>query len=184
MQLPEVRPWWTLIIPRRLGNWMALQTQRSGLNLLFLSLLASVLVTCNDSEPVTTGAANANATNVNATGDRWYSEAQAAAGGQVFAQNCAACHGELAQGLTSDWKQRLDDGSLPPPPLNGSAHAWHHPQSLLLQVINTGGAEFGGKMPAFADVLDQSEKLAAIAFFQDFWSDDIYGQWIQMGGTE
>jgi mono/diheme cytochrome c family protein len=158
---------------------MAWQTRRAGINLLFLLLLAPVLVACNESEPEPMGAANANA-----TGGRWYSEAQATAGSRVFAQNCAECHGELAQGLTSDWQQRLDDGSFPPPPLNGSAHAWHHPQSLLLQVINTGGAAFGGKMPAFADVLDQSEKLAAIAYFQDFWSDEIYGQWIQMGGTE
>jgi mono/diheme cytochrome c family protein len=164
---------------------MGRQTQRPSFNLLMLFFLAAVLVACNESEPEPIGAVDvAVDVDVNATGVRWYSEAQVAAGSRVFAQNCAACHGELAQGLTSDWKQRLDDGSLPPPPLNGSAHAWHHPRSLLLQVINTGGAAFGGNMPAFAGVLDQSEKLAAIAYFQDFWSDENYGQWIQMGGTE
>ena len=93
------------------------------------------------------------------------------------------CHGENAEGLVSDWRQRLDDGSLPPPPLNGTAHAWHHPNAVLLQVINNGGAAFGGKMPAFAEVLDESEKLAAIAYFQNFWSDKIYAQWTQIGGS-
>ncbi|MEX2468945.1 MAG: cytochrome c [Pseudohongiellaceae bacterium] len=115
---------------------------------------------------------------------RWYSAAQMEQGAQVFAQNCAVCHGERAQGLSDDWRQRLDDGSLPPPPLNGSAHAWHHPLPVLLQVINQGGAEFGGKMPGFAELLSEQERLAAIAYFQSFWSEEIYAQWQQMGGTD
>ena len=114
---------------------------------------------------------------------RWYRESQVTAGAQVYSLNCAQCHGEQAQGMVSDWRQRLDDGSLPPPPLNGSAHTWHHPQSVLLQVINSGGADFGGNMPPFATELDETEKLAVIAYFQSFWSDEIYDQWTQMGGV-
>lgn len=114
---------------------------------------------------------------------RWYTAAQVTLGADVFAQNCAECHGESAQGLVADWRQTLADGSFPPPPLNGTAHAWHHPRSVLLQVIDNGGSEFGGKMPGFATVLDDDEKLAVIAFFQDFWNDEIYAQWMQMGGT-
>jgi len=101
----------------------------------------------------------------------------------VFADNCAQCHGDYAEGLVSDWRARLDDGSFPPPPLNGSAHAWHHPNSVLLQVINTGGAAFGGNMPAFENVLNQAYKLAAIAYFQSYWNDEIYAQWQKMGGS-
>lgn len=115
---------------------------------------------------------------------RWYSEQQLASGRSVFVENCASCHGEKAQGLADDWRQRLADGSFPPPPLNGSAHAWHHPLSVLLQVINEGGEALGGKMPAFAQVLSDAEKLDAIAYFQSFWSDEIYNQWGQMGGVE
>ena len=114
---------------------------------------------------------------------RWYSDEQQALGSEVFTQNCAVCHGAQAQGTVEDWRARLDDGSFPPPPLNGSAHAWHHPQEILLQVVNYGGESLGGKMPAFIDVLDDAEKLAAIAYFQSFWTDDIYQQWMQMGGT-
>lgn len=114
---------------------------------------------------------------------RWYEESQAVLGAQVFSENCAVCHGVEAEGLYEDWKQRLDDGSFPPPPLNGSAHAWHHPLSVLLQVIDYGGEGLGGNMPAFIDQLEQSEKLAAIAYFQSFWSDEIYANWQQMGGT-
>ena len=118
------------------------------------------------------------------TPTRWYNNEQVLVGAQVFAENCAVCHGDNAEGRVSDWRQRLEDGSLPPPPLNGSAHAWHHPNSVLLQVINNGGTPFGGTMPAFVDVLGKPDKLAVIAYFQNFWSDEIYAQWIQMGGPD
>ena len=117
-----------------------------------------------------------------ATG-RWYAAELAAAGSPVFAEHCAECHGDAAQGTAADWRERLPDGSFPPPPLNGSAHAWHHPISVLLQVIDRGGQSLGGQMPGFGQVLDNEEKLAVIAWFQEFWSDEIYQQWLMMGGT-
>ena len=115
---------------------------------------------------------------------RWYSVEQVQTGNKVFQDHCAHCHGAQAQGVTADWRARLEDGSFPPPPLNGSAHAWHHPLSMLLQVINQGGVSLGGQMPAFANRILDTEKLAAIAYFQSFWNDDIYENWEQMGGTE
>ena len=114
---------------------------------------------------------------------RWYSEQQVSIGSVLFEQNCSECHGSRAQGKVANWKQKLADGSFPPPPLNGSAHTWHHANSVLLQVINEGGKAFGGKMPAFQHVLDKEEKLAVIAYFQNFWEDEIYSQWEVMGGT-
>lgn len=149
--------------------------------LLSRTLIASILmslVACQEQ----TDTSGANATS-SATG-RWYSEQQLTTGEQVFLDNCALCHGEQAQGLAEDWRERLPDGSFPPPPLNGSAHAWHHPMSVLLQVISEGGVALGGKMPGFADNLSESQMRAAIAYFQNFWSDEIYAQWMQMGGVQ
>ena len=114
---------------------------------------------------------------------RWYDSEQVVLGRGVFAQNCAVCHGAEAQGLVEDWRVKLDDGSFPPPPLNGSAHAWHHPREVLMQVIDQGGEEIGGKMPAFAGVLGRDEKLAAIAYFQSFWSEEIYQRWMKLDGA-
>jgi mono/diheme cytochrome c family protein len=114
--------------------------------------------------------------------ERWYNVMQVTRGKTVFTQNCTVCHGLEAEGTVADWRSRLDDGSFPPPPLNGSAHAWHHPLEVLLRVIDHGGAEFGGKMPAFVDVLEQDDKLAAIAYFQSFWTDETYQQWMRMSG--
>jgi hypothetical protein len=114
---------------------------------------------------------------------RWYSSNQLELGAQIFADNCSDCHGQRAQGRFDDWKQKLPDGSFPPPPLNGTAHAWHHPLSVLLGVINQGGVAYGGKMPGFETSLNEQDKLAVIAYFQDFWSTQTYDNWLQMGGT-
>ena len=114
---------------------------------------------------------------------RWYTEEQVASGSQIFELNCSECHGASAEGRYANWKQKLPDGSFPPPPLDGSAHAWHHPRSVLLDVIENGGVAFGGGMPAFGTILNSEDKLAAIAYFQDFWDDETYSQWEVMGGT-
>ncbi|MEX0619578.1 MAG: cytochrome c [Pseudohongiellaceae bacterium] len=113
---------------------------------------------------------------------RWYSEVQVESGRLLFREHCAVCHGDRAQGLAEDWQQRLPDGNFPAPPLDGSAHAWHH--RVLMQVIDQGGVPMGGSMPAFGQVLDNAEKRAVIAWFQSHWSDEIYQQWLAMGGVD
>lgn len=143
--------------------------------------IALMLLTLSACEPASSPAPESVAMEEGVV--RWYSAAQVDQGEAVFTQNCAVCHGQQAEGTVADWRARLDDGSFPPPPLNGTAHAWHHPRSVLLQVINNGGIPLGGKMPGFTSVLEDEEKLAAIAYFQDFWSDDIYADWQDMGGV-
>ena len=140
--------------------------------------VASLLLECSPSHESGEGR------DVTTVAGRWYSVEQVQTGSRVFQEQCAQCHGAQAQGIIADWRARLEDGSFPPPPINGSAHAWHHPLSVLLQVINHGGVPLGGQMPAFANRISDTEKLAAIAYFQSFWNDDIYGNWEQMGGTE
>lgn len=148
-----------------------------------LAPVSLVILACSERETAVGSHADLIPIEPDTVTGRWYSVAQVEAGAQVFQQHCASCHGSEAQGLAQDWRQRQADGSLPPPPLDGSAHAWHHPLSVLLQVINEGGAPYGGNMPAFAERLSAAEKRAAIAYFQDYWDPDIYQQWLQMGGT-
>ncbi len=108
---------------------------------------------------------------------RWYRQSQVDAGKVVYEQHCQSCHNPGARG-TFQWKKPLEDGSYPPPPLNGSAHAWHHPLPALLSTIENGGVAFGGKMPPFKEVLSRDDQLTVIAYFQHFWSDEIYQQWL------
>jgi thiol:disulfide interchange protein DsbC len=108
--------------------------------------------------------------------NRWYSDEQVAAGKRLFQQNCAACHGQNAE-ATPDWKKTDANGNYPPPPLNGSAHAWHHDLDLLRRTIREGGTKLGGQMPAFEDRLNPVEIDSVIAFFQSQWPDEIYQRW-------
>lgn len=138
---------------------------------IILVLIVPIIISCTEKsstqkEPVTEG--------------RWFTEKQFKLGKQVFTTYCASCHGTRAQGIVKDWKQRNPDGSFPAPPLDGSAHAWHHPLSVLVQQINEGGIRLGGTMPAFGDTLSDEEVIATIAYFQSFWDKETYDQWIQM----
>ena len=78
----------------------------------------------------------------------------------------------------------MADGSFPLPPLNGSAHAWHHTREQLTLTIDTGGEPFGGQMPPFEELLSDDDKLAAIAYFQSFWDEEIYLGWLDLGGLD
>jgi len=108
--------------------------------------------------------------------ERWFNQAVVEHGAELFQQNCAVCHGANAEG-TSDWKKTDANGNYPPPPLDGSAHAWHHSIPQLARSIKEGGIKLGGVMPPFADKLSDQDVLAVIAYFQSKWPDEIYTGW-------
>jgi mono/diheme cytochrome c family protein len=104
--------------------------------------------------------------------------AQITRGGKLFQQNCAVCHGKQAEGA-ANWQQMDANGKFPPPPLNGSAHAWHHPHKVLVDTIKNGTAKLGGNMPAWKDKLSHEQINDIIAWFQSKWSDEIYSAWYE-----
>jgi len=107
---------------------------------------------------------------------RWYTASQVTAGEPLYQQYCAVCHATDGS-ATAEWRTPDGNGNYPPPPLNGTAHTWHHPIEVLDQTIVSGGAEFGGVMPGFGAVLAEADRLAIIAWFQSLWTDDIYARW-------
>lgn len=110
---------------------------------------------------------------------RWYTAEQVTTGDGLYRTYCAACH--AADGsATTDWRTPDENGNYPPPPLNGSAHTWHHPLDMLDYTIVNGGASFGGVMPGFGEVLDKSQRQAIVAWFQSLWSDEVYERWRQI----
>ena len=145
--------------------------------LLIISILIFLVTACSPQAESLDTAKDAASEN-----HRWYKSSQVSLGERIYADYCASCHGDQAQGLTADWKKKLADGSYPPPPLNGTAHAWHHPLPQLLRTIEQGGVPLGGVMPGFADKLNDNEKLAVIAYFQSYWPDEIYQHWLERGG--
>ena len=107
---------------------------------------------------------------------RWYTAAQVEAGAPLYQAYCAVCHADDGS-ATDDWRTLDANGNYPPPPLNGTAHTWHHPLQMLDLTIVNGGAEYGGVMPGFGAALSVDDRLAIIAWFQSLWSDEIYARW-------
>ena len=114
---------------------------------------------------------------------RWYTASQVQTGEKLYRENCIGCHNEDARG-TQEWKKTLPNGHYPPPPLNGSAHAWHHPLSTLSRTIKNGGIPLGGTMPPFKDILSDADIKSVIAYFQSFWNDKIYADWKSRDGID
>jgi len=80
-----------------------------------------------------------------------------ARGAQLYAQNCAVCHGANGEG----------HAQIPEAPaLNGSEHAWHHADGQLQRTILQGGQI----MPAFEGQLSPEDAAAIIRFIQTWWS--------------
>ncbi len=114
---------------------------------------------------------------------RWYTDNQVAQGKPLYTQHCSKCHGENAE-ATPDWRKSDEKGNYPPPPLNGTAHSWHHPLPLLRLTIRNGGAKFGGKMPPFGNKLSAGEVDSIIAWFQSLWPDEAYKRWGSRGASQ
>lgn len=96
-------------------------------------------------------------------------------GEALFLKNCSQCHGRHAEG-TKEWKTPDADGRYPPPPLNGTAHAWHHSTEVLIEVIKDGSMP-EGNMPSWEEKLTDDEIRAVIAWFQSFWPEDTFKIW-------
>ena len=110
------------------------------------------------------------------TPQRWYEPFRIESGETVYASNCAVCHGARGE-ATPDWRRREPDGSFPPPPLDGTAHTWHHPFGVLARQIKFGAPGGVGKMPTFQGKLTDEEIINVVAWIQSLWPDEIYAEW-------
>ncbi len=128
---------------------------------------------------VSAGGAGPGAGGGAASQARWFGPEQVARGAQVYASNCAGCHGDSAQG-TFNWRKPDASGKYPPPPLDGTAHTWHHPIRVLGAQIKFGAPGGQGMMPGFAQTLSDEQVLEVIAWFQSNWPDDIYAAWVDI----
>jgi mono/diheme cytochrome c family protein len=102
--------------------------------------------------------------------------AQVAQGERLYRQHCIGCHGERGRAAPG-WEKPGPDGKYPPPPLDGSAHAWHHPHAALAATIRHGTQRIGGNMPAWGSRLNDADIDALIAYLQSLWPDEIYAAW-------
>ena len=96
-------------------------------------------------------------------------------GRAIYANNCAACHGESLQGQPN-WRERLPSGKLPAPPHDQTGHTWHHPDALLMDMVKNGlvpgrtaPAGYVSDMPAYGGALSDEEIIAVLAYIKSSW---------------
>ncbi|WP_370029939.1 cytochrome c [Oceanicella sp. SM1341] len=103
------------------------------------------------------------------------SEDVIAQGRQIYADQCAACHGAELEGQP-DWRSPLPSGRLPAPPHDASGHTWHHPDEVLFRIVREGtaaivGGGYESDMPGFGDVLSDAEIRAVLAYIRSTWPE-------------
>lgn len=109
--------------------------------------------------------------------ERRYDAAQLQRGAALFEKHCITCHGEKGVGKVLPWNVRQADGFYPPPPLDDSAHAWHHPTELLARVVRDGSPPGQGKMSGWKGQLSESEIVDVVVYVTSLWSDEKYQLW-------
>ncbi|MDZ7800761.1 MAG: cytochrome c [Trueperaceae bacterium] len=80
-----------------------------------------------------------------------------ATGERLYQDSCATCHGVEGGGAAQ--------AGIPAPPLDGSAHAWHHPDRQIIGLIRDGGVQ----MPAVGARWSDPEVEAVLAFVKSRW---------------
>ena len=111
------------------------------------------------------------------------SKEQVQQGKILYDQNCASCH-KKDLGGTKNWRSVDSDGHTVPPPLNGTAHTWHHSDELLHDIIKYGFNDliknYQGKMLGFGDKLNDNEIDSILAYIKTYWPEDIYLRHLDM----
>jgi mono/diheme cytochrome c family protein len=106
---------------------------------------------------------------------RNFDPAQVARGKMLFEKHCASCHGPEGKGQPGDWRVQGADGRYPPPPLDDSAHAWHHPTKVLHGAIRNGIPDT--HMPAWGNKLSDAQIDDLVVYIKSLWSDPVYAVW-------
>ncbi|WP_290891896.1 cytochrome c [Hoeflea sp.] len=106
-------------------------------------------------------------------------QATVALGRELYARNCAACHGENLEGQVADWRSRGPDGLMPAPPHDETGHTWHHPDQVLFDITKFGIVaaanlkDYKTAMPIYEGVLSDEEIIAVLSFIKSTWPEEI-----------
>ncbi|KQI69182.1 cytochrome C [Loktanella sp. 3ANDIMAR09] len=101
-----------------------------------------------------------------------------AVGQDVYADNCASCHGADLEGQPN-WRSPGADGRLPAPPHDETGHTWHHDSDTLFRLTKYGtGALIGdpdyeSDMPIYEGILTDAEIFAVLSYIKSTWPAGI-----------
>lgn len=108
-------------------------------------------------------------------------------GSEVYAAQCASCHGANLEGQ-ADWRTPGPDGQMPAPPHDETGHTWHHDDRTLFELTKYGLAKFAGAdyrsaMPAYEDTLSDDEIIAVLSYIKSRWPDDVRARHDEMNAS-
>lgn len=96
-------------------------------------------------------------------------------GKQIYAKNCASCHGTKLEGQP-DWRMRKSNGRLPAPPHDQTGHTWHHSDAVLIDITKNGLVPgvtapdgYVSDMPAYNKLLNDHDIRAVLAYIKSSW---------------
>ncbi|WP_380056549.1 c-type cytochrome [Falsihalocynthiibacter sp. SS001] len=99
-------------------------------------------------------------------------------GKDVYAENCASCHGANLEGQPN-WRERNAEGRLPAPPHDENGHTWHHDSEALFNITKYGVAamisddSYQTDMPIYDGVLSDEEIMAVLSYIRSTWPEHI-----------
>lgn len=92
-----------------------------------------------------------------------------ARGQAIYEKYCITCHGKNGVGENPSNPKALDEqGNYVAPPLDGSAHAWHHSDDDLADFIASGSPQ-NKRMKAWKDTLSANEIRDVIEYIKSLW---------------
>ncbi len=90
-------------------------------------------------------------------------------GERLFAKNCQQCHGLQGVGERPDDPYAKDDYGFVAPALNDDAHAWHHPDRQLIDMILNGSSR-NERMIAWKTTLSRQNAANLVTYIKSLWS--------------
>lgn len=95
-------------------------------------------------------------------------------GEALYQKYCVSCHGEKGVGENPLNIYATDEYGVIAPPLDESAHAWHHTDEALVEVILEGSSR-NPRMKSWKDVLTEEDARDLVGYIKSLWSPRIKG---------
>ncbi len=91
-------------------------------------------------------------------------------GKALYQEKCQSCHGVEGVGESYSVQSLQDKGYIMAPPLDDSAHAWHHTDEALVKIILESTPR-PSRMPAWGKQgLTEEDAKALVAYIKSLWS--------------
>ena len=98
-----------------------------------------------------------------------FTPASVAKGAAIFEESCQSCHGERGVGERPEDMYAKDEFGFVAPPLDDSAHGWHHSdQGIVKSILD--GSERNERMIAWRDMLSHTDAENLVAYIKSLWN--------------